>query len=110
MPFNADYAGKEPLRIDVDALAGAALIEFGSAWCGYCRAAQPLIEDALAAHPHVNHIKVQDGKGQPLGRSFHVKLWPTLVVLKDGKEVARLVRPAAAGEIRKALELAEAPG
>ena len=30
---------------------------------------------------------------QPLGRSFRVKLWPTLVFLRDGEEVARLVRP-----------------
>jgi thioredoxin 1 len=32
-----------------------------------------------------------------------VKLWPTLVFLKDGREVARLVRPTDAAAIRKAL-------
>ena len=51
----------------------------------------------------MRHITVADGKGKPLGRSFRVKLWPTLVFLRDGKESARLVRPAAAGAIRKAL-------
>jgi thioredoxin 1 len=44
----------------------------------------------------VRHIRVEDGRGRPLGRSFRVKLWPTLVFLKDGKEVARLVRPSGA--------------
>jgi len=84
-------------------LQGAALLEFGSPWCGWCRRAQPLIEEALAAHPAVRHIKIADASGRRLGRSFGVKLWPTLVFLRDGKESARLVRPAAAGAIRKAL-------
>jgi thioredoxin 1 len=68
---------------------GPAVIEFGSNTCGYCMAAQPLIAEAFAGYGNVRHIKIQDGKGRPLGRSFRVKLWPTLVFLKDGKEVKR---------------------
>jgi len=33
-----------------------------------------------------------------------VKLWPTLVFLRDGQEVARLVRPQDAQEIADALQ------
>jgi thioredoxin 1 len=43
-----------------------------------------------------------------LGRAFRVKLWPTVVVLKDGKEVARVVRPNDAGEVNDALAQAGA--
>jgi thioredoxin 1 len=50
----------------------------------------------LSRHPEVRHIKVEDGKGKPLGRSFRVKLWPTLVLLRDGRVVRQLVRPGAA--------------
>ena len=94
----------EPTREVIDRLKGPALLEFGSPWCGYCRAAQPLIAEALAQRDGVRHIKVTDASGRRLGRSFGVRLWPTLVFLKDGKEVERLVRPAAVKPILDALE------
>jgi thioredoxin 1 len=96
-------ASPEPSRAEINASAGALMIEFGTAWCGHCRAAQPHIAAALAAHPHVQHIKITDASGRPLGRSFGVKLWPTLIFLKDGKELARVVRPREDAPIRRAL-------
>ena len=96
------YSSNEPSRANVDALTGPAVIEFGSNTCGYCRAAQPLVAEAFAGHD-VRHIKIEDGKGRPLGRSYRVKLWPTLVFLKDGREVARVVRPTTVDSIRDAL-------
>jgi thioredoxin 1 len=101
--MNADYAAVEPQRAEIDALPGPTLLEFGSPWCGHCRRAQPLVAAALAAHPGVRHVKVEDASGRPLGRSFGVKLWPTLVFLLDGKEAARLMRPPDAEAIRAAL-------
>jgi thioredoxin 1 len=83
----------EPTRAEVDSLAGLTLLEFGTAWCGHCQAAQPHIAAVLKAHPELHHVRVEDASGRPLGRSFGVKLWPTLVLLKDGVEQARVVRP-----------------
>ena len=101
--MNHEYAAVEPTRAEIDALAGPALIEFGSPSCGHCRAAQPLIEAALEPHPHITHVKIGDARGRRLGRSFGVKLWPTLVFLADGIERARLVRPHAVAEVAAAL-------
>lgn len=98
----------EPTRADVDASRGPLLLEFGTGWCGYCRRAQPLIGAALERHPEVLHVKVEDGPGRPLGRSFGVKLWPTLVVLHDGQEVARVVRPTDRQALDDALQAAQA--
>jgi thioredoxin 1 len=92
-----------PSRDEVDAMREAVVIEFGAAHCGHCRAAQPLIAQALERHRAVRHIKVEDGPGRKLGRSFRVKLWPTLVFMREGSEVARLVRPAEAQDIEQAL-------
>ena len=108
--MNATYAEIEPARDEVEAIAGPALLEFGSPWCGYCRRAQPLLAQALSAHPRVRHLKVADASGRPLGRSFGITLWPTLVFLRDGKERARLVRPQDTSEIRAALAQLDAAG
>ena len=93
----------EPSRAEIDVLTGPAVVEFGARWCGYCRALQAPLAAVLARHPGVRHVKVEDGPGQPLGRSFGVKLWPTLVFLRDGREVQRLVRPAGEAPITAAL-------
>jgi thioredoxin 1 len=97
------YAVDQPARSDIDALSGAAVLDFGTNWCGYCRAAQPLVDQAFGSHPQVKHLKVEDGPGRALGRSFGIKLWPTLIFLRDGREVARLVRPNGEAAIREAL-------
>ncbi len=89
----APGATPEPTRAEVDALPGLTVVEFGTTWCGYCRAAQPDIAEARAAHPGLRHLRIEDGRGRPLGRSFGIKLWPTLVFLRHGQETARLVRP-----------------
>jgi len=93
----------EPLRDEIDALDEPAVIEFGASWCAYCIGAQPSIARALARHPRVRHIKVEDGPGRHLGRTFRIKLWPTLVFLRRGQEVERLVRPTDAALIEDAL-------
>lgn len=95
-----------PTRTDVDALPGLTLLEFGTDWCGHCRAAQPLIAEALAQQPQWQHVKVEDGPGRALGRSYRVKLWPTLVLLRDGQELARVVRPTHVSDILPALNTA----
>jgi thioredoxin 1 len=103
MALSTTYERTEPTRAEVDSHDTPLVIEFGSATCGYCRAAQPHVAKAMAEHPGVRHLKIEDGSGRPLGRSFGVKLWPTLVFLSRGKEMARLVRPTDAGQIRDAL-------
>jgi thioredoxin 1 len=107
MPFNPVYIDNEPSRAEVDAMPGNLVIEFGTSWCGHCQAAEPCLRASLAKHPGVDHLRIEDGPGRRLGRSFKVKLWPTLVFLRKGTEVARLVRPTEAGPIEDALATLE---
>lgn len=97
------YQSEQPTRATIDALEGDTLIEFGANWCGICQAAAPDIEAALATVPGLRHLRIEDGPGRPLGRSFRVKLWPTLVLLRQGHELIRVVRPRDSAELARAL-------
>lgn len=93
----------EPTRDEVDGWPGVTVLEFGASWCPICHAARPVIDRALAATAGVRHVRIEDASGKRLGRSFGVKLWPTLVVLRDGVEVARAVRPRTDAQLRELL-------
>jgi thioredoxin 1 len=101
------HAAAEPSRDEVDRTAGWVVVEFGAAWCPHCTGIQSLLKAEFERHPEVRHIKVEDGPGRPLGRSFRVKLWPTLVLLRDGQVVHQFVRPDAA-EVREAFAAIDA--
>ena len=101
--MSMSYLNPGPTHAEVQALQGATMLEFGTPWCGWCRAAQPSIEAALAQHRQVRHLKIEDGRGRRLGRLFRIELWPTLIFLKDGKEIGRLVRPRGPDEIEAEL-------
>lgn len=92
MAFVREYSPADIPRAELDAASGWVLLEFGTGWCGHCSAAQPLLQKFLNGYD-TTHLKVEDGKGRPLGRSFAVKLWPTVVLLRNGQEIARAVRP-----------------
>ena len=99
-----EYLNPGPSCEEIDATVGLTLLEFGAPWCGHCQLAAPAVAEALADFPGIEHIKVEDGPGRPLGRSFRVKLWPTLVALRDGVEIARTVRPEAVEPVRELLQ------
>ncbi|MCZ4306996.1 thioredoxin family protein [Zoogloeaceae bacterium G21618-S1] len=105
MAQHTPYLDTPLTRQTVDALDQPTVLDFGANWCGYCRGASAMVQTALARHPNVQHMRVEDGPGRRLGRSFGVKLWPTLVFLENGQEVARLVRPDDDAALEQALTL-----
>jgi thioredoxin 1 len=98
-----EESGPEPTREEIDRTEGTVLLEFGASWCPFCRALAPEVAGLLRSYSQVRHIKVEDGPGRPLGRSFRVKLWPNLVFLRDGRVIQQLARPAVQ-EVREAFE------
>ena len=102
-PGSEATAADQLTRDSVEALRGPVLLEFGAAWCGHCRSLEPGLAALLREYPAVRHLKVEDGPGLPLGRSFRVTLWPNLVFLSDGRVVHQVARSAPA-EVRAGLE------
>jgi thioredoxin 1 len=98
-----DDSSREPTREEIDRTEGPVLLEFGASWCPSCQALAPALAGLLREYPGIRHIKVEDGQGRPLGRSFRVKLWPNLVFLRDGQAVEQVARPGVE-EVRQGLE------
>ncbi len=103
MPNAIAYQSTAPTRGEIDATPGALLLQFGVGWCGHCQAAEPAIAQALQAYAQLAHLRIEDGPGRALGRSFKVKLWPTLVLMHGGQELARLVRPTQVEQVQEFL-------
>jgi len=108
-PYSSDHPSREALA----ALPGNVVIEFGVDWCPHCQQAAGPVSMALAgagvagvaaAADSLQYLRLEDERARPLGRNFKVKLWPTLLFLQDGVEVARVVRPTTAAEVMTGLE------
>lgn len=102
--LDLDYAEDVPTLEQVNRLVGYTILEFGAPWCGHCQAARPAVQEVLTEYSQLRYIMVYDGKGKRLGRAFRVKLWPTLILLHNGSEVGRLVRPLKVEEVRQLVE------
>ena len=102
MTLSQSYTANAPSRTELDQTTGPLVVEFGTDWCGFCKSSQPHIAKAFAEHPNIRHVKIEDGQGRRLGRSFDVKLWPTLVFMRDGLEVTRIVRPRDSADLLSA--------
>lgn len=103
VPYTAAHVDSVPTRAEIAALPGVTVLEFGTSWCPHCIAAQSLLQPVLDAREDVRHLKVEDGPGRRLGRLYGVLLWPTVIVLHDGEERARVVRPTTREQIEDAL-------
>jgi len=103
MGFTSDYSEDAPSLKEIHDLSRDAILEFRAPWCGHCQLASSAVQQVLNEQSRFPHIKVYDGKGKRLGREFKVKLWPTLILLHNGQEVKRIVRPTNAEQIRQLL-------
>jgi len=71
---------------------GVVLIDFWAPWCGPCRLQHPILErvaERLGDRATVARVNVDEAPG--LAERFGVMSIPTLVLLKDGKEIGRSV-------------------
>ena len=67
------------------------LIDFYADWCGPCKVLSPIVEEFASENPDIKVVKVNVDEAQNLAINYEVMSIPTLVVIKDGKEVNRTI-------------------
>ena len=66
------------------------LVDFWAPWCGPCRTMAPAFEQAASLlEPTVRLAKLNTEDEQLIGASHEIRSIPTMVLYRDGKEIAR---------------------
>lgn len=69
--------------------SGEVLVDFFATWCGPCRMLSPVLEELSSDRLDVKIVKIDVDECPNIARMFGVMSIPTLILFKDGKEVAK---------------------
>ena len=67
------------------------LIDFYADWCGPCKMLSPIVDEVAEENTDIKVVKINVDNAQDLAMKYQVMSIPTLVVIKDGREVNRSV-------------------
>ena len=83
---------------------GTVLLDFWATWCGPCQMIAPTVHAVAEERTDVLVGKVNVDEEGELAQAYSIISIPTLVVIKNGKEIARAVGVRAKADILKMLD------
>ncbi|KAI3722368.1 hypothetical protein L2E82_33404 [Cichorium intybus] len=85
------------------------VVDFSASWCGPCKMLEPFIRSLASKYQEIDFIKIDVDELQDVAQQFGVQAMPTLVLLKQGKEVGRVIGAKSNELEKKILQNREAP-
>lgn len=84
---------------------GISVIDFWAAWCGPCTTLGPIFaQTAPEFNGRAKFAKLNVDSSPKVAEEFGVMSIPTILVLRDGKEIGRLVGSRGAEQLKRELE------
>lgn len=79
------------------------LVDFYADWCGPCKMLSPIVDEVAQENDDIKVVKVNVDESSDIALDYKVMSIPTLVVIKNGQEVARSVGLVDKSEIKNIL-------
>ena len=70
---------------------GVVLVDFFATWCGPCKMQAPILDELKEDRSDVKVVKIDVDQEADIARLYGVMSIPTLILFKDGKEIAKNV-------------------
>ena len=94
---------KENFQAEVLESKNTVLLDFWATWCGPCRMLAPIVEEIAEENSDVTLGKINVDEQMELAIEFGIVSIPTLLVYRDGKEVAKSVGYCSKADVLKLL-------
>ena len=95
---------KENFAAEVEQAPGLVVVDFWASWCGPCMMLAPVMEELDGELPQIKFCKVNVDDERDLAMEFQIDSIPTLLCVKDGHVVRRLVGYREKDALKKELE------
>lgn len=110
----AQVHGEKPVALDANAFGAhveratlPALVDFWAPWCGPCRMMAPVLDRIAAQYAaRLRVAKVNTDEQQQLAARFGIRSIPTLILFREGRELARQSGALDAASLSRWLERA----